>query len=852
MSTPASGIEQININNVLSDRFLDYAMSVNISRSIPDVRDGLKPVHRRILFAMHELGLKPTGKYVKSARVVGDVIGKYHPHGDSSVYDAMVRMAQPFSMSEPLIDGHGNFGSMDNDPPAAMRYTEAKPKRLAMELLENLRPEVVKYGDNYDGSFQEPSVLPALFPNLLVNGSEGIGVGMATKMAPHNLKEVISAVIAQIDDPAITVDELMEHIQGPDFPTGAVINGTEGFSEAYKTGRGTVRIRAKAEIVEGPKLTQIRITEIPYQVVKENLVEKIMQIQLDWEEYEQERTKKSSKAKPKGMDFIHRGQIRDETDRADLATNSVKIIIDLKKGVNPHTVLNYLYKHTPLETTFSILNLALVPKRVGEVVVRMRPKVLNLKEIIHEYILHQKEVTINQKRHELTELKKDMRKLDALIKALDKLDETIELIREAKTNEEAVKGLIDLLSIEEDQAESILAVRLRTLSGFSQDEKRKEHITLAEKIKEIEEILADEKKILAIIKEYLTKTMNNYGRDRRTEIMENFEAIDIEATIPNDDVVITITHNGFVKRTLDSTYRTQRRNGRGVNGMGMYEDDFIEHLQIAKNHDHLLFFTNLGRVYELKAYQIPENVARSRGVSIKSVLNFEPEENIQAVLSVRKFSDEQTVLFSTKNGVVKKSLLSAYNNIRKNGIMAIKLDEGDRVIGVALTNGERNITLVTKKGLSITFDEAQVNTVGRVSRGVKGIDLASEDEIVSVAIHEEEADLFVATNEGFGKRTPLSEFRVQNRGGKGVICMKLTDKNGQVVNTEVVQITDTMMLITKHATLMKLKSKEISQFNRNTQGTRIINLREGDELQAIARIVDVDDDEFENVEIENN
>lgn len=846
-------IQEVSVLEVMPRKFLNYAMSVNISRSIPDVRDGLKPVHRRILYAMNALGMTPGSAYKKSARIVGEVIGKYHPHGDSSVYEAMVRLAQDFSMSERLVDGHGNFGSIDGDSAAAMRYTEARLHKNAMELLRDLRPEVVPYEDNYDGAEREPSVLPGRFPNMLVNGTEGIGVGMATKLAPHNLREVCQAIIAQIDNPEITIPELMEYIPGPDFPTHAVITGTEGIKKAYLTGKGTVRIRSKAEIVDNGKYANIIITEIPYQVNKQKLVEKIDELHKEALE-EQDKSKKNNKAvhqngRKKLLAFLGRDGVRDESDR-----NGMRIVVELRKDVNPQVVLNYLFKNTELETTFSINMNVLIPKRENGNIVGKQAKVLNLKEMIQEYIAHQLIVETNQQRYLLSVQEKDLIETTAIIKALDRLDETIETIRGAKSKDDAIQDLMVLLDVTEQQATIIIRARLHMLVNMEQDIEREKHQKILDEIARLEGIIADENKVYDIIKERLLHYKEKFGCVRRTRIQEHEEYIDIEDTIQNDEVVITTTQDGFIKRTLESAYRVQRRNGRGVNGMNMFDDDFINDLHIARNHDHLLFFTNYGRVYKLKAWEIPEHPVRHRGVSIRSLLDFADGEAIQAVLPVFEFTDTQHILFATKNGTVKKTVLSDYKNIRRSGIAAITLDQEkeDRVVGVSLTDGQKLITLITEKGISITFDEGQVNSIGRTGKGVKGIDLKEDDSVISLVVHqgEENSYLLVATNEGFGKRTTLSSFRVQHRGGKGVICIKLTDKTGRVIDSITGQEMDCLLLMTKGGTVMKVKISDISSFSRNTQGSRIMNLRDEDELYTIARILDNDEEETDEVENE--
>lgn len=834
------------ITGILSTSFLDYAMSVIVGRSLPDVRDGLKPVHRRILYAMHDLGMTHDKPFKKSARIVGDVIGKYHPHGDSAVYETMVRLAQPWNMRSKLVDMHGNNGSMDGDGAAAMRYTEARLSKLSDELLRDLKKNTVDYQPNYDGTEHEPKVLPSRFPNLLVNGSEGIAVGLATKIPTHNLREVVNATIAQLDNEDITLDELLTHITGPDFPTGASILGYNGIRDAYATGKGSMTIRSTVDVETKKGVTKLIIREIPYQVSPKKLEAEILRIQDDWKDYIKELGKKNAKTKQKGLDFLVDDSLQNITDSSNEDWN-VTIQMTLKKDVNPELVLNYLYQNTSLQTSFSMNNIALVPRITESGETKLEPKLLPLKETLAEYIKHQMEVVKRKNQFDLTKAESRAHKVAGIIIALDNLDESIATIREASDKEQAKSNLQSLLGLDEIQATAILDMQLHRLTNLDQDKQREEYNELILYIETLKSKLGDPALIKQEIKEDLIDIAERYGEDRRTTVLPPAGVFNAEDLIVDDEVVVTITQNGFIKRTLESTYRTQRRRGIGVNGMTMYEDDFVRHLHVGKNKDTLLFFTNLGKVYRKKIYEIPEATASSRGKNIRIFLDLDKEENVQAVLSIKEFSEEQYLLFATQNGIMKKSKLSHYANIRQNGIYAITLDEGDRLIGVNLTNGERNITLVSKKGVSITFAESTVKSVSRIGRGVKGISLAKGDLITAFVVHEENADLFVATNEGFGKRTSLEEYRVQNRGGKGVISIKLTDKNGEVVGCSVVQEDDTMVMMTKNGTLMKLLVKEISQFSRNTQGTKIINLRDGDELNLITRIPDEESaaEEFE-------
>ena len=833
-------IQETNITSILSNNFLDYSMSVIVSRAIPDVRDGLKPVHRRILYAMHDLGIYYDKSYKKSARIVGDVIGKYHPHGDSAVYDTMVRMAQSWKMRQPMVDGHGNFGSIDGDSPAAMRYTESRMAKIAHEILRDIKDEkgrltgVVDFVENFDGEEQEPSVLPSRIPNLLVNGTDGIAVGMATSIPPHNLKEVIEAVIATMENEDITVEELMEYVKGPDMPTGATILGTEGIKRAYSEGKGSFIVRGvtEQEYINGNDA--IVIKQIPYNVNKEKFIKSIKQIQLDYDEYYRElKKKKAKKLTAKGLDFIARDGLRDETEGED--PTNVRVVIELKTGVNPDLVLNYLYKHTQLQTSFSIINLALVPKKYGDNQMRMEPKVLTLKQMIEEYIKHQQEVTERKLQYELSQKEKEMHVLDAVIRALGKLDETVELIRKSKSREDAIEGLESLLSLDKKQAVHILGLRLQRLASFEQEEQYQAHEQLEVEIKEIRELLASVDKMNEIIKGDLKEMIEQYGSERRTKIGAAVGEINAEDLIDHEDVVITMTHNGFIKRIPENKYRTQRKAGRGVTGMSTFEDDFVSHVQVADNHDTLMCITNKGSIYRMKAYQVPVTNTRSKGVSIRTIFDMESEEYIQAILSISEFSKDQFLVFGTKYGLVKRTRLSEYARSTRNGIRAITLNKSDEVVNVSLTSGENRVTLITHKGISITFEEDDVRVVSRAGKGVKGIDLTKDDFVVSASIHQGMSNLFIATNKGIGKRTPLAKFRVQNRGGKGVRAITADKTNGYVVGSLVVEEDEQIILLTKNGSIMKLDAKDISSFSRTAKGSRVINLKEDDELQAFDR-----------------
>lgn len=828
--------------DIVASSFLNYSMSVIAARALPDVRDGLKPVHRRIAYGMSELSNTPDKPHKKSARIVGDVMGKFHPHGDSSIYEAIVRLSQKFSVRHTLVDMHGNNGSRDGDGAAAMRYTESRMTKLMTELLLDINKDTVDFQDNYDNTQKEPTVLPANFPNLLVNGTEGIAVGMATKIPPHNLGEVIDATIAQIDNPEITVDELMHYIKGPDFPVGCEIYGLDGIKSAYETGRGKITIRSKIDIVEKKGKFKLIIREMPYQVSPQKTVEKIAELQSAYNEFLSEKKKGKNVKEKNLMDFLVFDGINNYTDRSN--DYDVHIEIDLKKGVNPDIVKEYLYKNTPLESTYAINNVALVPviDKKGEE--RLKPELLSLKSILDEYIKHRVSVTVRRTKFEIQKAETRKHSLSGIIAALDNIDETVRIIRFSKDNEEAISKLIDFLSIDETQANSILETKLSRLVSMNQDKLRDEYASLVELLKELNTLLGSDELIREDIKNDLLRVKNTYADDRRSVILGNLDDFNKEAFISDDDMVITITKRGLIKRTAESAYRTQRRKGIGVNGMKIIEDDFIDQLHIAKNKDTLLFFTNSGKAYRKRVYDIIENNANSKGQHIRAFLNLEDKEEIAAIISVREFSDEQFLLFGTKNGIVKKTPLSDYSKIRQNGLTAIKFKGDDELIGAKLTSGDKNITLVSKKGISITFKEEEVKVSSRNTSGVKGIDLKDDDHIVSFVVQEEGSDLLVATNSGFGKRTSLEDFRVQNRGGKGMICIKLTEKNGEVIGCSVVQNDDNVMFMTKNGTLIKLKVSEIAQVARNAQGYRLITLRDGDILQTISRIPEDEEDEL--------
>ncbi|MGM8365477.1 DNA gyrase subunit A [Virgibacillus sp. W0181] len=799
--------------------FLDYAMSVIVSRALPDVRDGLKPVHRRILYAMNDLGMHADKAYKKSARIVGEVIGKYHPHGDSAVYEAMVRMAQDFSHRYLLVDGHGNFGSVDGDSAAAMRYTEAKMSKLSMELLRDINKDTIDYQDNYDGAEREPIVFPARFPNLLVNGSSGIAVGMATNIPPHNLGETIDAVLALSKNPDISVDELMEnYIHGPDFPTAGLILGRSGIRKAYETGRGSITIRAKVHVEENKNGTStIIVSELPYQVNKAKLIEKI-----------------AEHVREKRIDGIT--DLRDESDRTGM-----RIVMELRRDVNANVVLNNLYKYTALQTTFGINMLALVD---GE------PKVLTIQKCLQHYLDHQKVIIRRRTEFELRKAEARAHILEGLRIALDHLDEVISLIRNSKTTDIARNGLIERFQLSEKQAQAILDMRLQRLTGLEREKIETEYSELKALIQELKAILADEEKILEIIREELAEIKERFNDDRRSEIvMGGADFFEDEDLIPEENIVITLTHHGYIKRLPSSTYRTQNRGGRGIQGMGTNDDDFVEHLVSTTTHDTVLFFTNKGKVYRAKGYEIPEFGRTAKGLPIINLLQVEREEWINAVITVRDFVDDWYLFFTTKHGISKRSALSQFANIRKGGLIAVGLREDDELISVRLTDGNKDIMIATKQGYLIRFEEDQVRSMGRTAAGVRGISLRKDDEVVSMEILKQDMQVLHVTNKGVGKRTPEDQYRRTNRGGKGIFTCKLTEETGYVVAVKAVTGEEDMMLITVAGVLIRIPVSSISQTGRNTQGVRLIRLQEDEEVATVAKVASEEEEqEIEAVE----
>ena len=786
--------------------YLDYAMSVIVSRALPDVRDGLKPVHRRILFAMNELGLTPDKPYRKSARVVGDVLGKYHPHGDTSVYDAMVRLAQDFNTRYPLVDGHGNFGSVDGDSPAAMRYTEVRMTKLTLEMLRDINKETIDFRPNFDETLKEPVVLPSRFPNLLVNGSSGIAVGMATNIPPHNLREVIDGIVMLIDNPDVDIDELMKVIKGPDFPTGAMIMGTEGIKSAFRTGRGKIQIRAVANIEENGKgKNRIVVTEIPYQVNKASLIEKIAELVRD-----------------KKLDGI--SDLRDESDR-----EGMRIVIELKRDANPNVVLNNLYKQTQLQTTFGVIMLALVDDE---------PRVLNLKQMLSYYIEHQKEVVIRRTKYDLNKAEERAHIIEGLKIALDHIDEIINIIRSSKEESTAKQRLMDTFGLSDKQAQAILDMRLRRLTGLERERLEEEYEGLIKEINRFKEILSSERILLDLIKNELLEIKEKYGDQRRTRIMPAADEINIEDMIEKEDVIITLTHSGYIKRIPESTYRIQRRGGKGITGLTTKENDFVENLVVTSTHDTILFFTNNGKAYLLKAYEIPEGKRQAKGTNIVNLLNLGRNEYITAVIPIHEYDPESNLIFVTKNGIIKKTKMHLFKNIRKNGIIAINLKEEDELIQVKKTEGNRELILVTAKGMSIRFNENDVREMGRNATGVKAINLTENDEVVAMDLVEEGKHLLVVSEYGYGKRTQLSEYRVQSRGGKGLKTYNIKDKTGLLVSAKVVDDEDEVIMISKSGIIIRLKVKDISVMGRSTQGVKLMKIEEDDRIMAVAKYVE--------------
>ncbi|MEY2353512.1 MULTISPECIES: DNA gyrase subunit A [Lysinibacillus] len=814
-----SGVKGVNITEEIETSFLDYAMSVIVSRALPDVRDGLKPVHRRILYGMQELGNTADKAYKKSARIVGDVMGKYHPHGDSSIYDAMVRMAQDFSYRYMLVDGHGNFGSVDGDGAAAMRYTESRMSKIAMEMLRDINKDTIDYTDNYDGSEKEPIVLPSRYPNLLVNGAAGIAVGMATNIPPHQLGETIDAVIALSENPAITTEELMEIIPGPDFPTGGLILGRSGIRRAYETGRGSIIIRAKVEIEQKANGKEtILIHELPYQVNKAKLIEKIAELVRD-----------------KKIDGIT--NLRDESDR-----RGMRVVIEVRKDANANVVLNNLYKQTAMQSSFGINMLSLV---------NGQPKVLGLKEMLYHYLEHQKVIIRRRTEFDLRKAEDRAHILEGLRIALDHIDEIIAIIRGSRSGEEAKPQLMERFNLSERQAQAILDMRLVRLSGLEREKIEAEYQELQVLIAELKAILADEEKIVDIIRTEILELKERFNDTRRTEITSGgIEMIEDEDLIPVENSVVTLTHNGYIKRLAANTYRSQKRGGRGVQGMGTNEDDFVEHLMNTSTHDTILFFTSKGKVFRAKGYEIPEFGRTAKGLPIVNLLNIEKGEKVTAMIRVASFDEDAYFIFTTKTGITKRTPVSQFANIRTNGLIAISLREDDDLISVRLTDGEKQVIIGTRDGMLVRFQEEDIRSMGRTAGGVRGIKLRDGDEVVGMEIVEPGQEILVVTEKGYGKRTSEEDYRLQSRGGVGLKTIQITDKNGPMVAVKTVDGSEDLMLITINGMLIRMDVNDISLIGRSTQGVRLIRLGDDELVATVAKVEKAEESLEDEEEVE--
>ena len=792
----------VNLEQEMRNSYIDYAMSVIVSRALPDVRDGLKPVHRRILYAMQEAGMTSGKPYKKSARIVGEVLGKYHPHGDSSVYDAIVRMAQDFSMRYMLADGHGNFGSVDGDPPAAMRYTEVRMAKIAELMLQDIDKDTVDFVPNYDESLKEPSVLPSKFPELLVNGTSGIAVGMATNIPPHNMSEVIDGVLMLIDNPDASVEELMTVIKGPDFPTGGLIMGTTGIRDAYTTGRGSVKMRAKAHIeTMSNGKPRIVVTELPYQVNKARLIEKIAEL-----------------ARDKQIEGIT--DLRDESDRKGMS-----IVIELRKDINPDIMLNQLYKHTQLQDTFGVIMLAWVDNQ---------PRILTLKQVLHYYIQHQEDVITRRTRYELSKAEARAHILEGLTIALDHLDAVITTIRESQTADIARNALMDGFKLSEKQAQAILDLRLQRLTGLEREKIEEEYQEVLKKIEWLKSVLADESKIMTIIKEELTAVKEKYGDARRTTITYDMSEMSEEDLIADEDVVLTISHNNYIKRMKLDTYNKQNRGGQGIPGMSTKEGDFVENILITTTHHTILFFTSRGRVHYLKAYQIAEASRQARGTALINLLKLDKGEKITAVLQVREYNPAKFLFMATRKGIVKKVQLSEFNTTRKLGVIALKLDDDDELIGVKQTDGQKQIVIGTRNGYAIIFDEEEVRSMGRIARGVKGIKLRDGDEVVGMDTIKRDSEILTVTAGGYGKRTKVEESTTHHRGAMGVINLRVTEKTGEVIGLKVVRDGQELMLISTNGIIIRTGLDKISVIGRASQGVIIMKTAEDDKVASMA------------------
>ena len=794
----------IRIEDEMQKSYIDYAMSVIVSRALPDVRDGLKPVHRRILYAMHEAGMASNKPHKKSARIVGEVLGKYHPHGDLSVYDATVRMAQDFSIRYMMVDGHGNFGSVDGDSAAAMRYTEVRMSKIAEEMLEDIEKETVDFVPNYDESLKEPSVLPSKVPNLLINGATGIAVGMATNIPPHNLGEVVDGLVKMIDCPDVTLEELIQVIPGPDFPTGAMIMGSEGIRSAYATGRGSVRMRACTRIERMSNGKQrILVNEIPYQVNKARLIETIAELVRD-----------------KVIEGIT--DLRDESDR-----NGMRIVMELRKDTNPEVLLNQLYKHTQLQDTFGVNMLALVDGR---------PRTLGLRDILSHYLAHQKEIIVRRTQFDLKKARDKAHILEGLRIALDHIDSVINTIREAPTVDTARTALMETFSLSERQAQAILELRLQRLTGLERDKIDQDYRDTIDLIHYLESVLSDDHMVFGIIRENLLEMKRKFGDKRRTQIIQQMQDFTNEDLIAEEDIVITITHSGYVKRQPIDTYRSQKRGGRGIQGAGTKEEDFVEHLFTSTTHHHVFFFTSRGRVFVLKGYELPEASRTARGTAIINLLSLQPDEKVTTVIPIREFVEGAFLFMGTRNGIVKKTNLLEFDSVRKNGLIAIGLDDDDDLIGVKLTDGCQTIIMGTRDGMAITFSEEDVRPVGRSARGVKGINLQEMDAIVGMEIMTPNSQVLVVSEQGFGKRTAVDQYRSQTRGGKGLINLKVTEKTGAVVGLRVVKPEQDLLLINNDGIIIRMDVGQIRVIGRNTQGVALMRMVDNQRIVALAMV----------------
>ncbi|MCB9249689.1 MAG: DNA gyrase subunit A [Ignavibacteriales bacterium] len=810
MSTIFEKVVPVALEDEMKSSYIDYAMSVIVARALPDVRDGLKPVHRRVLYGMHELSLAYNRPYKKSARIVGEVLGKYHPHGDTAVYDSMVRMVQDFSLRYPLVDGQGNYGSVDGDSPAAMRYTEARLARISEEILRDLDKNTVDFASNFDESLQEPTVMPSYLPTLLLNGASGIAVGMATNIPPHNLTEVVDGLVAMIAKPEITNEELMQYVIAPDFPTAGIIFGYEGVKDAYTTGRGKVIIRAKANVeTHKNDRESIIVTELPYQVNKANLIEKI-------------------------ADLVREGKItdisnlRDESDR-----DGMRIVIETKRGSQPEVIINQLFKHTQMQVTFGVIMLALV---------NGAPKVLTLRETMTHFLAHRMEVLIRRTKYELEAAERRAHILEGYIIALDNIDAVIETIKKSKDVDTAKTNLMKKFKLSEIQAKAILDMRLQRLTGLERKKIEDEYKDIIKLIEKLRGILDNEKKRNIIIRDELIAIKERYGDKRRTEIIKNYKEFSLEDIIAEEDVVVTISHSGFIKRFPVSGYRKQARGGRGVAGAGTKDEDFIEHMFIASTHHYIMFFTDQGKCYWKKVHELPEGGRATRGRSLQNLVEKEKDEKITAFVTVKDFTDDKSVVMATKQGTIKKTALSAYSNVRKGGINAINIAKGDELIEVKLTDGNNDLVIGTKKGLAIRFKESDVREMGRTATGVRGIRLGKDDEVIGIIVVRNNTSLLVVTNKGYGKRSDIDDYRITKRGGKGIITVKTGEKTGNLISIKEVTDNDELVLITSSGMVIRQAIKKLRVMGRATQGVRLINLKEGDTIADVARVISEDED----------